>query len=51
MRPIYRYKNNYPATISNDRGSTWLPQNLQGNKLQLETWGNESVITAYIPQV
>lgn len=51
MRPIYRYKGNYPSTISSDRGDTWLPSNLEGSDHQLKLWGNESVIEYYIPQV
>ena len=51
MRPIYRYKGNYPATVAPNRGDTWLPSNLQGNSAQLSAWGNESHIVTYIPQV
>jgi hypothetical protein len=51
MRPLYVYKGNYPSTISSYRGDTWLPSNLEGTKEQREAWGEESVITGYIPQV
>jgi hypothetical protein len=51
MRPLYRYKNQYPATVSSMRGTTWLPENLQGNEEQITAWGKESPVTAYIPQV
>lgn len=51
LRPLYVYKGNYPATITPNRGLTWHPDNLEGTKEQLESWGKESVITGYIPQV
>jgi hypothetical protein len=50
-RPLYLYKGDYPSTISMDRGNTWHPDNLEGSNKQKELWGNESVITGYIPQV
>lgn len=50
-RPLYLYKGDYPSTISKQRGSTWHPDNLEGTNKQKEEWGNESVITGYIPQV
>ena len=51
MRPLYLYKNNYPATITTERGTTWHPNNLEGTPEQLEAWGTESVVLGYIPQV
>lgn len=51
MRPLYVYKGDYPATITSQRGITWHPSNLQGNTEQLKAWGNESIITGYIPEV
>lgn len=50
-RPLYIYKGDYPATVSNDRGETWKPSNLEGTPEQLAAWGKESTITGYIPQV
>lgn len=50
-RPLYLYKGDYPALISKDRGATWHPDNLEGTPEQLAAWGQESVITGYIPQV
>ena len=50
-RPLYLYKGSYPSTVSSDRGQTWLPSNLQGSLDQLAAWGDESIITGYIPQV
>lgn len=51
MRPLYVIKNNYPAVISENRGNTWKPSNLQGSPSQIAAWGTESPTTAYIPQV
>jgi len=51
MRPLYLYRGEYPSTISADRGRTWLPSNIEGNKAQLAAWGTESIITGHIPQV
>ena len=51
MRPLYVYKNNYPATITSERGATWHPSNLEGTAEQLAAWGTESVVLDYIPQV
>ncbi|RYY71571.1 hypothetical protein EON63_21600 [archaeon] len=51
MRPLYVYKSDYPATVSPHRGATWHPSNLEGTPEQLAAWGEESVITGYIPQV
>eukprot|EP01035_Chromulina_nebulosa_P019906 gene19906-25861_t len=51
MRPLYLYKGNYPYLITSLRGKTWHPDNLEGTKEQLKEWGEESVITGYIPQV
>jgi hypothetical protein len=50
-RPSYLYRGNYPSTISKDRGETWHPDNLEGTSDQLAQWGDESVITGYVPQV
>lgn len=50
-RPLYLYKGNYPSTVTTLRGATWHPSNLEGTKEQIEAWGQESVITGYIPQV
>ena len=51
MRPLYLYKNNYPATITTERGTTWHPNNLEGTPEQLAAWGTESLVLGYIPQV
>lgn len=51
LRPLYLLKYSYPATVSYIRGDAWLPQDLEGTPEQLKAWGNESVITGYIPQV
>ena len=51
VRALYQYKNNYPATIASDRGSTWHPDNLEGTEEQKKAWGTESIITGHIPQV
>ena len=50
-RPLYLYKGNYPSTVTTLRGSTWHPNNLEGTQEQLAAWGQESMITGYIPQV
>lgn len=50
-RPVYRYRNVYPSTISADRGDTWLPSNLEGTAAQLHLWGVETAKTTDIPQV
>ena len=50
-RPLYLYREAYPAVLSPYRGETWLPSNLEGTSTQLEGWGTESPITGYIPQV
>jgi hypothetical protein len=51
MRPLYLYKGSYPSTVSPNRGSTWMPSNLEGSAEQIATWSKESDVTAYIPQV
>jgi hypothetical protein len=51
MRPLYLYRGSYPLTVSEHRGNTWKPQNLQGTPEQLKAWGKSSVITGYIPQI
>lgn len=51
QRPLYVYKGDYPSTITKDRGTTWLPSNLEGSPSQIASWGAESKITGYIPQV
>lgn len=51
MRPLYIYHGAYPSVVSRNRGATWDPANLQGTPEQLAAWGNESLITGYIPQV
>ncbi len=51
MRPLYQYRDAYPATVSTLRGPTWHPDNLEGTPDQIKAWGQESVITGYIPQV
>lgn len=51
LRPLYLLKYSYPATVSHVRGDAWLPHDLDGTPEQLKVWGNESVITGYIPQV
>lgn len=51
MRPLYLYRGPYPSVVSSHRGATWQPSNLEGTPEQLAAWGNESVITGYVPQV
>jgi hypothetical protein len=51
MRPLYIYRGPYPSVVSPHRGATWHPSNLEGTPEQLAAWGNESIITGYIPQV
>jgi dipeptidase len=51
MRPLYLYRGSYPSTVSQHRGNTWKPENLQGTPEQLKSWGTSSQITGYIPQV
>ena len=51
MRPLYIYRGPYPSVVSPHRGPTWQPENLEGTPEQLAAWGNESLITGYIPQV
>jgi len=51
VRTLYEYKGDYPATVSSDRGKTWMPENLEGTSTQKELWGDESKITGHIPQV
>jgi dipeptidase len=45
------YKDQYPSVVSVNRGTTWHPDNLQGNKEQKAAWGSESTVSGYIPQV
>lgn len=51
MRPLYQYRMEYPAVVSEFRGPTWHPDNLVGTHDQLKAWGKSSPITGYIPQV
>ena len=51
MRPLYMYRDQYPVVISENRGDTWQPTNLQGNEVQKAAWGPESPVSGYIPQV
>lgn len=51
VRPLYEYRGSYPATVSSERGETWLPRNLEGSAAQLAAWGEESTRTGTIPQV
>lgn len=46
-----RYRGEYPSTVSYNRGATWHPNNLEGTKEQVHTWGKESPIVGYVPQV
>lgn len=50
-RPIYLYRSDYPALVAQNRGTTWLPSNLEGTPSQIKSWGNESKIIDHIPQV
>lgn len=51
MRPLYVYHGAYPSVVSENRGVTWHPDNLEGTPEQIAAWGKESTITGYIPQV
>ena len=45
------YRDQYPSVVSEHRGATWHPSNLQGNDVQLAAWGKESMVSGYVPQV
>eukprot|EP00611_Tribonema_gayanum_P000672 TRINITY_DN10499_c0_g1_i1.p1 TRINITY_DN10499_c0_g1~~TRINITY_DN10499_c0_g1_i1.p1 ORF type:complete len:823 (+),score=281.40 TRINITY_DN10499_c0_g1_i1:308-2470(+) len=55
MRPIMKYRAQYPRTVTEDRGSTWTADNLDANLPQRAVWANQSwqdaMIIDYIPQV
>ena len=51
MRDTYEYKNNYPGTVTTDRGETWHPSNLEGTPNQISAWGVKSTLTGQVPQV
>lgn len=52
-RTLYQYKGSYPATVTQDRGKTWHPDNLEGSPEQIAEWKEfeTSLVTGRIPQV
>ena len=53
MRPVYRYRRQYPRLVAEERGPTWQPSNLESSyasKYASSTY-MESQLVGYLPQV
>jgi len=51
MRNCYLYKGDYPQSVMEDRGATWMVANLEGTDEQKEAWGTQSEVVMQIPEV
>ncbi|CAN0165550.1 unnamed protein product [Discosporangium mesarthrocarpum] len=54
MRPVVKFRAEYPRTVTEERGMTWTPENLDKGLAQHEIWMSdawrEEMILGYIPQ-
>ncbi|CAM9136658.1 unnamed protein product [Ectocarpus sp. 13 AM-2016] len=55
QRPVVKFRAEFPRTVSEDRGYTWTPENLDPELPQRDTWidskWREDMVLGYIPQV
>lgn len=55
MRPVAKFRSDYPRVVSEDRGTTWLPENIDTSLPQHEIWlsqeWSDSLLLGEIPQV
>eukprot|EP00752_Nemacystus_decipiens_P011297 g10039.t1 len=54
-RPVIKFRAEFPRTVSEDRGFTWTPQNIDPELPQRDGWidkqWREDMVLGYIPQV
>jgi hypothetical protein len=50
-RNCYLYKGDYPQSVMTDRGTGWLPSNIEGTEEQKKAWGTISEVVMTIPEV